>query len=231
MDASVEALRRLIDSTPGGHKAVALKAGLNPASVDQVYKGVRLPSGNPKGVGPEMRRKLDASFPGWLVVTSESPNEVAATLTVQHGVAPYSDFRIAQYDTGGRMGNSGLVLRDQPGEIRSWSVTSEWLRKNVPNCTAPSNLAIVTGFGDSMRPLYNPGDPLLVDTGVRSVDFDAIYFFRVGDEGFIKRLQRIPGNGLLAISDNDKYRDWPVTKDMDFEVFGRVIKVWKGDDF
>lgn len=139
--------------------------------------------------------------------------------------------RIPEYGTGGRMGASGVLLRDQPGEIRGWDVTREWLRKNVPNCTAPGNLAIVTGFGDSMRPLYNPGDPLLVDTGVRSVAFDAIYFFRVGDEGFIKRLQRIPGNGLLAISENSSYRDWTITPEMDFEVFGRVIKVWRGDDF
>lgn len=232
MDAYVEALRRLIDSTPGGHKTVAFKAGLNPASVDQVYKGVLLPSGNPKGVGPDMRRKLDKSFPGWFPASANAADaEVIAPLMVEEDQAGCGDFRIAQYNTGGRMGSSGLVLRDQPGEIRSWSVTSEWIRKNVPNCTAPGNLAIVTGFGDSMRPLYNPGDPLLVDTGVKSVEFDAIYFFRVGDEGFIKRLQRIPGNGLLAISDNEKYRDWPVTKDMDFEVFGRVIKVWKGDDF
>lgn len=138
---------------------------------------------------------------------------------------------IPQYDTGGRMGHSGLVLRDQPGEIMGWDVSPEWLRKNVPNCTTPKNLAIVTGFGDSMRPLYNPGDPLLVDRGVTSVDFDAIYFFRVGDEGFIKRLQRIPGNGILAISENSSYRDWTITKDMDFQVFARVIKVWRGDDF
>lgn len=139
--------------------------------------------------------------------------------------------RIPEYHTGGRMGAAGVLLRDQPGEIRGWDVTREWLRKNVPNCTAPGNLAIVTGFGDSMKPLYNPGDPLLVDRGVTRVDFDAIYFFRVGDEGFIKRLQRIPGNGLVAISENSSYRDWTITPQMDFEVFGRVIKVWRGDDF
>lgn len=129
------------------------------------------------------------------------------------------------------MGVGGVILRDQPGEIRSWDVSEEWLRKNVPTCSSPNNLAIVTGFGDSMRPLYNPGDPLLIDIGVKTVDFDAIYFFRVGDEGFIKRIQRIPGNGLVAISENRSYRDWTITGEMDFEVFGRVVKIWKGDDF
>jgi hypothetical protein len=138
---------------------------------------------------------------------------------------------ISQYSTGGRMGAAGVLLRDQPGHINSWHVTPEWIAKNVPNVTSPRNLAIVTGFGDSMRPLYNPGDPLLVDTGVKKVEFDGIYFFRIGDEGFIKRLQRIPGVGLRAISENKAYEPWDITKSMDFEVFARVVKVWRGDDF
>ena len=137
---------------------------------------------------------------------------------------------IPQFLTGGKMGH-GLVLRDQPGMIQSWRVTPEWVQKNVHNFTAMRNLAIVTGFGDSMRPLYNPGDPLLVDRGITAVESDGIYFFRVGEEGFIKRLQRIPGNGLLAISENKSYRDWTVTKDMDFQVFAKVVKIWRGDDF
>jgi phage repressor protein C with HTH and peptisase S24 domain len=141
------------------------------------------------------------------------------------------DVTIPQYDTGGAMGAVGLVLRDQPGMIRSWHVTPEWIAKNVHSITSPRHLAVVTGFGDSMRPLYNPGDPLLVDTGVKSVDFDGIYFFRVGNEGFVKRLQRIPGIGLRAISENKAYESWDIKDGMDFEVFARVVKVWKGEDF
>lgn len=82
-----------------------------------------------------------------------------------------------------------------------------------------------------MQPLYNPGDPLLVDRGITTVDFDGVYFFRVGEEGFIKRLQRIPGQGILVISDNTKYRDWTIAANSDFEVFGKVVKAWRGEDF
>lgn len=137
---------------------------------------------------------------------------------------------IPQFNTGGAMGD-GLLLRDQPGVIRGWSVNHEWLNKNLKNHTGAANLCIVTGFGDSMKGMYNSGDPLVVDTGVKKVEFDAVYFFRVGDEGFIKRLQRIPGEGLVAISENKAYRDWTIRPDMDFEVFGRVLKAWKGEDF
>jgi lambda repressor-like predicted transcriptional regulator len=140
------------------------------------------------------------------------------------------EIQIRQFDTGGSMGG-GLVLRDQPGVIKSWNVTSEWVQKNVRSFSAIRNLAIVTGFGDSMRPMFNPGDPLLIDCAVRAVDFDSVYFFRVENEGYVKRLQRVPGQGLVVISENKAYRDWTITPDMDFEVLGRIVKVWRGDDF
>ncbi len=137
---------------------------------------------------------------------------------------------IPQFDTGGKMGD-GLELRDQPGMIKSWRVDLEWLNKNVRGATAAGNLCIVTGFGDSMRPMFNPGDPLLVDRGVVTADYDAVYFFRVDGEGFIKRLQKIPGKGLVALSENPAYQAWVVEPTMDFEVFGRVLKVWRSEDF
>jgi len=82
-----------------------------------------------------------------------------------------------------------------------------------------------------MRPMFNSGDPLLLDSGVKSVEFDAVYFFRVGDEGFIKRLQRIPGDGIRAISENKSYESWTIREDMDFEIFGQVLKAWRSEDF
>lgn len=126
---------------------------------------------------------------------------------------------------------AGVVLKDQPGVIQGWVVSPEWAQKNIRSHTGLENLAIVTGFGDSMRGMFNPGDPLLVDTGVKIVDVDAVYFFRVGNEGFIKRLQRIPGEGIRVKSVNPEYDTWTIKPEMDFEVFGRVVKVWCGTDF
>lgn len=141
-----------------------------------------------------------------------------------------SDLSIPQYNTGG-MGGNGLVLRDQPGIIQNWSVSREWVRANVPHCTNPNNLCIVTGFGDSMPDTYNPGDPVLIDGGIKSCDHDGVFFFRVGNEGYIKRLQRIPGIGIRAISQNKEYETWTITPEMDFEVFGKVLRAWKGRNF
>ena len=144
--------------------------------------------------------------------------------TSRHGLT------IEQYDAHGAMGN-GLVLRDQSGVINEWQVSDEWLRLNIKNASSYQNLKIVTGFGDSMKGMFNSGDPLIIDIGIKSVEFDSVYFFRVGNEGFIKRLQRIPGLGLRSISENKAYESWNITQDMDFEVFGRVLKLWQGVDF
>ncbi|MFC6520103.1 helix-turn-helix transcriptional regulator [Undibacterium arcticum] len=140
------------------------------------------------------------------------------------------DVEIPQYlGIGGSMGR-GIVLQGLRGEIHSWRVTPEWVSKNVRNHSGVENLCIVTGFGPSMLGMFNPGDPLLVDRGVKSVDTDAVYFFRVGEEGFIKSIQRVPGVGLRAISRNPEFETWTITPDMDFEVLARVIKVWKSED-
>lgn len=133
-------------------------------------------------------------------------------------------------DISGSMG-TGLILSDQPGQIREWVVTKEWAEKNIPANTGNQNIKIVTGFGDSMKGMFKSGDPLLIDTGVKEVNFDGVYFFRIGDEGFIKRLQRIPGQGIRAISENSAYEAWTITDNMDFHVLGRVLKVWEGSEF
>lgn len=59
---------------------------------------------------------------------------------------------IPQYAAGGGMGRGFNLTDNPPGHIKSWQVDHEWLRLNVPVHTGLRNLAIVTGFGPSMRP-------------------------------------------------------------------------------
>lgn len=139
-------------------------------------------------------------------------------------------FILEQYDdVFGAMGN-GVMLPEQKGQITSIVATNEWAMNNIPANTGKNNLKIVTGFGSSMRPMFNSGDAILIDIGVKDVKYDHVYFFRVGSEGFIKRLQRIPSQGILVLSENPSYREWVITEDMDFEVFGAVLKVFKGEE-
>jgi hypothetical protein len=229
-DQLVAALRALCERE-GGYKAVADKARVSPDNLWQVLAAVKLPSGKARGVGPNLRDKLSAAFPGWLnrttqVIASE-PSTTFGTPTV---IA--DDLTIPQYDAAGAMGN-GLILEErQPGIIKAWRVDREWLRLNVGHHSGLSNLCIVTGFGPSMKPKFNPGDPLLLDIGVTTVETEGIYFFRVGQHGFIKQLQRIPTEAGLVIrakSLNPNYDPFDITAKMDFQVFGKVLTVWRSE--
>jgi hypothetical protein len=193
-----------------------------------------------KGVGLEIMKACNSAFALPLGFWEMTPEEADAALDGNDLIIPSSlpianddgSIEIEQFDTGGGMGH-GLVLQDQPGVIRRWVVTPDWLRLNVHRITSPRNLAIVTGFGDSMRPLFNPGDPLLIDRGILRPDIDGVFFFRVDDQGYVKRLQRIPtpkGMIIKAKSDNPQYETFEIVKGMDFEVYGRVVKAWRGED-
>lgn len=243
---------RLLVARAGKAATLARRTGIAAAYLSQLLNGTpHQPSGVARAVGDATARKLEAGMGlprGWMdqqrtkdeqsaiveaVAEGGVPVEILATDVQSDDVSvkPQEEMTIMQFDAAGAMGH-GVTLRDQPGVIQSWKVSAEWVQKNIRSFSAVQNLCIVTGFGDSMKPMFNPGDPLLVDIGVRQVEFDAVYFFRVGDEGFIKRLQRIPGEGLRVLSANrDFYEPWTVKPHMDFEVFGRVLKVWRGEDF
>ena len=207
----------------GNQSTFALAIGKTPTQVNMWLSGAR----NMTRDSCENIEKKLRLHRGWMDDDVDSPPSAALNrLKIQ----VEDEIIVNQFDTGGAMGH-GVLLRDQPGIIKQMVFNREWLGKNLKHYSNESNLCLVTGFGDSMRGMYNSGDPLIVDKGVTSVEFDGVYFFRVGDEGFIKRLQRVPGEGLIAISENKAYRDWTISEKMDFEVFGRVLRAWHSEDY
>ena len=78
MDKFAKALRKLCE-THGGHVKVAHEIEANPQTIHQIISGVKLPSGNPRGVGPNLRKRLDAAYPGWSDV--ETPGDVFSEIT------------------------------------------------------------------------------------------------------------------------------------------------------
>jgi len=71
-DPLVQALQKLLERE-GGHIVVGDEAGINDQSLYQIAF-CRLDSKTkaPKGVGPSIRRRLDARYPDWLSGFSES---------------------------------------------------------------------------------------------------------------------------------------------------------------
>lgn len=213
----------LQDETGWINAEIARKAGVERATVTEWIKG------KTKHMSAEVAQKLsmESGFSSDWLATGKGPKRI----TSQELKKEHEEFMIPRFDAGARMGDSGYVMDGYVGVIENLKVDAEWLRNNLKGYTSTSNLGMVTGFGESMKPLFNPGDPLIVDLSIREFIGDFPYLFRIGNELFIKRIQRVPGSGFIALSDNKNYRDWPITQDMDFAIIGKVIKIWCSEDF
>ncbi|MGC8732611.1 MAG: S24 family peptidase [Halothiobacillaceae bacterium] len=92
-----------------------------------------------------------------------------------------------------------------------------------------ASLALVTVAGDSMEPTIRDGDIVVIDRSVRAIERDGVYIFTLGNETFLKRLQRMP-DSILVNSDNPLYSPWKIQPGQAQELYvhGRVIWGWIG---
>lgn len=86
IDPFVKALISLCEKE-GGYKYVADKAKVSADNLWQIISGTKLPSGNPRGVGPGLRSKLTNAYPEW--ITGHATANITAPMpTVQAPAGP-----------------------------------------------------------------------------------------------------------------------------------------------
>lgn len=73
----------------GGHVQVADRIGVNDQTLYQIVAGIKLPSGQPRGVGPRVQRRLEEHFPGWADLGA-APTRAASTLVAREEAAHYT---------------------------------------------------------------------------------------------------------------------------------------------
>jgi len=114
----------------------------------------------------------------------------------------------------------------EPGSlISSLSFPAPWLRRLG---ISAQSAALVWVKGDSMTPTLKNGAMAMLDTRINDIKKRKIYAFRFGEELFVKRLERISPDTLIALSDNAAY-DTKVIAGADleqFQMFGEVV--WSG---
>lgn len=79
--------------------------------------------------------------------------------------------------------------------------------------------------GDSMAPLLQDGDLVLIDTSDNEPSSEGIYAVRLAGRVFIKRLQQLPGGKLTISSDHPSYEPIVLDRDnipSDLCIIGRV---------
>lgn len=153
-DPLVLAFRALADSQ-GGVRVIASKIKSNWQSLDQIYKGVMLPSGNPRGIGPQLREKLTQHYPEWLsidglragVESAEAEPSNVADGPKAHGPYPV----ISEVQAGDW---TEICDQFQPGEADDWRISAH----NLGKC---GYMLRVKG-----KSMYAPGERYSFDEGM-----------------------------------------------------------------
>lgn len=136
---------------------------------------------------------------------------------------PPGHLEIDRYDLHASAGN-GSKQFDERSASR-WTIPRELLRGYGGNGETLMSTDIV---GDSMEPTLQDGQAIIVDKSAR-FDREAVYLLTVGDELFVKRLRRVPGQdgemSLSLISDNPAYPEVTLGPDTQerVRIIGRVI--------
>lgn len=230
MNSLQERFRLLASARPDISQAdLARATGAKSPSVNAWFSGVT------KSLKAETAAKLAHIYkcnPIWLATGVGDP-WMGGEAAGNPSLSPLTnDVVIPEYNLTELARNEFNLNEQPPGTIKAWRVDKDWLRMNVRNHTGDQNLCLLTGYGSDMKPKYNPGDPLLCDRGVSSVDAGGVFFFRVANQGFIKHLQRIPtdqGMVLRAKSYNPDYDPFDITDRMDFQVLAKVLICWKSE--
>lgn len=138
-------------------------------------------------------------------VASYSPSHVANSETACEYV------RVQQLDAEAGMGGE-LVNDDNPEVVRAMDFTPSYIRSIVGFLPPPGRLVLITGRGDSMIPVIQPGDVVMVDTGTTAYDGDGIYLINTGGGHQIKALQH-RGDAIYVVSANaGLYPAFPLPK-------------------
>lgn len=88
----------------------------------------------------------------------------------------------------------------------------------------PDHLSAIRIDGDSMEPVLNSGDTVLIDHTRTTIEGEGIYVLRFDGHLYAKRLQR-NFDGVVIISENKHYQPVTVPRDRldELEVIGRAV--------
>lgn len=193
-----------------------------------------------KNVGEDFAREIEREFnlPVYAMDRQRLGSDTAKTIDVEGLPAPLAQkiagyrqvVEVPRYEVAGSMG-PGTEPPEMNMVVENMSLDANWVRNNL-TYTKIDNLKLISGRGDSMAPTIRSGDAVLVDSGVTTVEDDAIYFFLMRGKLQIKRIQR-GLDGLTIISDNSQYPpiEVPGEREEDITVLAQIIYWWTGRSF
>lgn len=119
---------------------------------------------------------------------------------------------------------SGALVYDE-NSVKHLQISSA-----IINITTGHNVCLINATGNSMQPVIDDRDLLLVDLTHKNFIDEGIYVVRLENTLLVKRLQKVP-NGIVLISDNPQYAPITLNSDNfnenDAAIIGKVISVIK----
>ncbi len=137
----------------------------------------------------------------------------------------YSDIiSIPYYPEVSAAAGSGALVYDE-NTVKHLQISSA-----IINISTGDNVCLINATGNSMQPVIDDRDLLLVDLSQKLITDEGIYVIRLDTTLVVKRVQKIL-NGIILISDNPQYPPRELTADNfnenDAAVIGKVIAVIK----
>jgi len=158
----------------------------------------------------------------WLL-TGEGPLPIDQTVGIIS-----RPFRIAELDI--RASAGGGALNEFEGSevdaVDHWQVPADFIRAQTT--APPEKLRVIRVYGDSMQPVFNAGDRVLVDTSDRTPSPPGIFVLWDGLGTVVKRVEHIPYSAPASVkllSANPAYGSYEKTLD-EVQIAGRVIAKW-----
>ncbi|MCY1393924.1 hypothetical protein D9M71_88330 [compost metagenome] len=178
-------------------------------------------------------KALSADARERLMQAASEPQETASrekSSNVIHGsfskstVVKGDTIVIAQYDVRAAMG-AGQLPAEYKEFVRNLVVDKVYLEDLGLKYTAPTNLKIITGWGQSMLGTIADNSPLIVDVGVTEYVDEAVYVFTWLGHLFIKRVQLLDAEHFQLVSDNKLFEPQKARMD-DMYFHAKVLGVW-----
>lgn len=162
----------------------------------------------------------------WLCSGRGDPLDGQATDRAREERAEYvveGDFITIPYYDAKASAGLGIANGDDV-EHKPFKFRRDWWMKHI-GITPEQCFSMEIG-GDSMAPRLTEAHlPILQWT--EEMGYEGIYVFRLDGEVFIKNLERVPGRGLIARSENPKYTPWEIGDGSgfgEFKIIGRMLK-------
>jgi hypothetical protein len=201
------ALERLIVENGDDYAGLSKLVGRNAAYIQQFIK-----RGSPKRL-PEKERGILARYFG----VDERMLGGLASSAAKPGLRT-----IPKLDVGASAGPG--AMNDAETLAGKIGFDEKWLRKLGVD---PAHLSLIRVDGDSMAPMLNNGDDIMVDSSAATGALrDGVHVIRMDDVLMVKRLAKGPAGRLSVLSDNPAYPDWPDVDGATVTVIGRVV--WAG---